>query len=1679
MTIERIWKHRIVVHSVGGVRTTPAVWVGGEEEENKRDRHWFVQGSSSGSVRVFEFDVETQTQGDLFSLNFDLGLSLPVTDIVWNAGRRQLAVVHGGQKITFFYLCIDSDLGSLQCSELQTYEHHKRLGSVHWLRVDPVVVAIDQSADVVLYNTAQQQVTTLVSPEKQTEIAVGRFLDEIASYGEQNECCVYVWKTDQGKSVFWKLQHPAAVRGFTWCCNEDRVCLLVTATSEGLHVWSKCSIGSTIDYLPQFQVNLDYDISGSRSMLSLLPFEKISRQLAGSNTTFMILCQEESSFVLHRYIIRVSKGSKVPVMAQINSLQLQSNLNGEDLRCLQAFPTLEKRCLLSFCSKDLMLIWEMDNQIITCSNTKAALDVNALACVSTSEGNQTQVDLVRYHSSSGLVFTGDSRACAHIWKVNEEQHFVLVDEFSLDSRVLDAMWAEENPGEKSEEKNRDSLILVLEMCVILVEVPGGTGHESEQWVLDPFFEIGNPRDFEPRDLELLSYVQADSATYHAVFVTKTNSVFSVEVRLSGDTAKCVAKILSSIEKSSDSMTRPLQGCGLPQKVSLSLPSSKSLYFLTCLFENIYLVELAAMQKEKYLIRDCCTNSQIISSTLSHDLCHLFTLMKIKSEYQIIMWKKRHSSKEFNLHSRLITSTHIVAYDILSFPSLTPVALMSTKGKAETYVHNPLSNEWSASCIADMLPHAVSHVKFLNPKRLLIVSNEQLLTVRVAKSKNLERLMTSNKIAHLRERFDGIQVHFMSMYNPFQITSISSVMECILQGKFHILGLSLDIVKQIVKLYSETEYRQGLSVEESKIRDLYQHYFGDQGALDCSAPQAYSPVERTRLLTEIDTGLNTSWNSNYCPASWRYVLDAGTEVHRKFLDMPSPSLRNGRLVLWYLHQSFVSSLISETDLDKEFQTQINEDRFWGFTELDAVWGVLSDDKEALLQCAGSLGMNTWEKMRCTGIGYWINSKELMTAWFEKIAKGEFLRKRDPHDCAIFYLALGKANILAGLCRATGNSKLGDFMKRNFNEESSQVAAMKNAYALLGQHRYQLAAAFFILARKPEDAIEVCVKNLEDTQLGLCIALVLSNDKKNYYKELITEILVPKAKEEVGIHKHLLYCTMLNDRQTAMNVLINLFIDKSQWKDFTNALGKTELIHFVQLVGDIYGMLCEEDPKVDAESQVDFIFSYSEVLCSLGNNRTIVSWCKRLAKAIHEFPSHKESLSKLQADLVGNVVLSYGMSLHLFSLVPLSGLIGKVEDMLSCACACLGADLAIDGKRMFQILEKVLFLSESGKEPREELMQSEDRYFVLHPKVKKSQLDLRPPPKTIHHFQKSLKAIKANACNAGEVTASSSSGLFSAKIDVLCHTKAYQIETEMVCKQNFPTDSWTLPVLAETGTLMPQWAILNISKADVSASLLNVHPSRSLFVSNGVHDIVLLWHFHQQSAMSCYRLPPKKHNTNVQSISFDARGDKLCCIYSTGTTAVFSVNALPTNGTTVDCNISADVFCNGGTGTDVRFLGESGSVVMGTGFDGTEESFGSGGGLRRTNFFVWDTLVGQRSNKIHLQKMSGSTKLYTPTTQPHTFVCADAEGGVGFFDWRRLAPKMVPFWYQNQSLGRTCHMHGFGKTVAVAGEEGICMYDLQKAKVEGPLIQVKNCVGIDCTGEGLVMYNSNGLVQYLEL
>jgi len=78
--------------------------------------------------------------------------------------------------------------------------------------------------------------------------------------------------------------------------------------------------------------------------------------------------------------------------------------------------------------------------------------------------------------------------------------------------------------------------------------------------------------------------------------------------------------------------------------------------------------------------------------------------------------------------------------------------------------------------------------------------------------------------------------------------------------------------------------------------------------------------------------------------------------------------------------------------------------------------------------------------------------------EMIARNHYAQteERNPVDCSLFYLALRKKTVLAGLWRSAGWHKeqpaMLRFLSNDFGDIRWRTAASKNAYALLAKQRY---------------------------------------------------------------------------------------------------------------------------------------------------------------------------------------------------------------------------------------------------------------------------------------------------------------------------------------------------------------------------------------------------------------------------------------------------------------------------------------------------------------------------------------------------------------------------------------------------------------------------------------------------
>jgi WD40 repeat protein len=162
-----------------------------------------------------------------------------------------------------------------------------------------------------------------------------------------------------------------------------------------------------------------------------------------------------------------------------------------------------------------------------------------------------------------------------------------------------------------------------------------------------------------------------------------------------------------------------------------------------------------------------------------------------------------------------------------------------------------------------------------------------------------------------------------------------------------------------------------------------------------------------------------------------------------------------------------------------------------------------------------GKLTWADARKSGLFMWLADPEAVRQQMEVIARNEYTNSddRSPVECAVYYLALRKKNVLQGLWRmAPGLREQKNTLKllaNNFEEARWKTTALKNAYVLLSKRRFMYAAAFFLLGGSLKDAVNVCVHQLKDMQLAVAVARVYEGDDSPVLKSLLVEQILPDA------------------------------------------------------------------------------------------------------------------------------------------------------------------------------------------------------------------------------------------------------------------------------------------------------------------------------------------------------------------------------------------------------------------------------------------------------------------------------------------------------------------------------------------------------------------------------------------
>ncbi|TPX31320.1 hypothetical protein SmJEL517_g05345 [Synchytrium microbalum] len=271
--------------------------------------------------------------------------------------------------------------------------------------------------------------------------------------------------------------------------------------------------------------------------------------------------------------------------------------------------------------------------------------------------------------------------------------------------------------------------------------------------------------------------------------------------------------------------------------------------------------------------------------------------------------------------------------------------------------------------------------------------------------------------------------------------------------------------------------------------------------DHDHPSTHSFDQMVRHLMELIQTTSLPDISNVDQMRLSAVLETLLEVERRNRALDANGVR---FVLGFRLFTFLSKMMPSVR-----QNELKSREF--------VWAFYSDSQDVLVDYVSQTmgGKLLWHDFKTLGMGYWVRNIELLRRQIEILARNHYMAKddKDPVDSAIFYIASRKKNVLLGLWKLASNhpeqAAMLRFLVNDFSEDRWQKAALKNAFALLGKQRYMYAAAFFLLGDKLKDAVNVCLKHLDDPQLAIILCRLYEGDESATLKDVITTHLLPKA------------------------------------------------------------------------------------------------------------------------------------------------------------------------------------------------------------------------------------------------------------------------------------------------------------------------------------------------------------------------------------------------------------------------------------------------------------------------------------------------------------------------------------------------------------------------------------------
>ncbi|KAI9761570.1 MAG: hypothetical protein M4579_000962 [Chaenotheca gracillima] len=438
-------------------------------------------------------------------------------------------------------------------------------------------------------------------------------------------------------------------------------------------------------------------------------------------------------------------------------------------------------------------------------------------------------------------------------------------------------------------------------------------------------------------------------------------------------------------------------------------------------------------------------------------------------------------------------------------------------------------------IRELTPYPIGDSVWLGGGNLVIGAGNQLFvhdkTTQIGDSLVSDLRLTSHQKVN-QDLFNIVS----RLNGPLPVFHPQFLAQCILSGKGPLVQRILLSLHKILKFYvdgDELDDYVGLPVEEFYVeqkqsynparKEIHSSYadFADDDAEEFTEAVAAALNE---ILTKIALPQLSSQEQLHLADIVECI--STVEKHRRSMD------DNASRFLLFFRQHMLRK-------DRRATNMVN------ISWREIVWAFHSNSQDILVDMVSRQfqGKMLWRHARESGIFMWIKDSSALRAQFETVARNQYTMtdEKNPVDCTLYYLALKKKKVLLNLWRMAGWNReqraTQRILSNDFSEPRWQTAALKNAYTLLGRHRFEYAAAFFLLADRLKDAVNVCVNQLQDIQLAVTIARVYEGDDSPVLRNLLEEIILPQAAEHGDRWLASWAFWMLNRRDMAVRALIS--------------------------------------------------------------------------------------------------------------------------------------------------------------------------------------------------------------------------------------------------------------------------------------------------------------------------------------------------------------------------------------------------------------------------------------------------------------------------------------------------------------------------------------------------------------